>query len=106
MYGIQNNPVPLIKAKGLKSQNFPERKDISESIMKDKPVNNRIIQRFLSVHEMKQKITYTKGHHGWNNLNQISNVKRAIREDSTDKSIKASKECKGMGAKNKRIYLS
>ena len=46
---------------------------------------------------MKQIITHTKGHHGWKNLNQISNIKEAIQEDSKDKSLKASKECKRNG---------
>ena len=75
MYGIQNNPMPQIKEKRLTSQNFPKRKDISGSAMKHKIVNNKIAQRFFSVHELKQNIIHTKGHHGWKNLNQISNVK-------------------------------
>ena len=36
---------------------------------------NGFLKRFFSVCEMKQIITHTKGHHGWKNLNQISNVK-------------------------------
>ena len=59
--------------------------------------NDWIAQRFFSIREMKQIITHTKGYHGWKNLNQTSNVKGAIREDSTDKSLKPSKECKRHG---------
>ena len=57
-------------------------------MMKHKLVNNRIAQRFFSVREIKQNITHTKGHYGWKNLNQISNVKEAIKEDSKGKSLK------------------
>ena len=65
--------------------------------MKHKPVNKRIAQRFFSVRELKQNITHKKGHHGWKNLNQISNAKESIWEDSKDKGMKASKECKRHG---------
>ena len=77
--------MPQIKAKSLKSQNFPKRKYILGSAMKHKSVNKMIAQRFFSVSELKQNFSHTKGHHGWKNLNQISKVKRAIWEDSTDK---------------------
>ena len=56
-----------------------------------------LLKRFFFVCEVKQIITHTKGHHGWKNLNQISNANEEIREDSKDKSLKASKECKRHG---------
>ena len=47
-----------------------------------------LLKRFFSVHELKQIITHTKGNYRWKNLNQISNVKETIKEDSKDKIIK------------------
>ena len=65
-----------------------------------------LLKRFFFVCEVKQIITHTKGHHGWKNLNQLSNTKEAIWEDSEDKSHTHQKNEKGMGMKNKRIHLS
>ena len=65
-----------------------------------------LLKRFFSIRELKQIITHTKGHYGWKNLNQISNIKEAIQEDSKDKSLKHQKNAKGMGVRNKQIHLS
>ena len=42
-------------------------------------------ETFFFVHELKQIITHTKGHHGWKNLNQSLKVKETIKEDLKDK---------------------
>ena len=60
-----------------------------------------LLKMFFSVREMKQVITHTKGHCGCKNLNKISKVKEAIKEDSKDKSFKHQKNVKGMGMRNK-----
>ena len=65
-----------------------------------------LLKIFFSVHELKQVITHTKGHYGWKNLNQISKVKEAIKEDSKDKSFKHQNNEKCMGMRNKRMHLS
>ena len=60
-----------------------------------------LLRRLFSIRELKQVITHTKGQCGWRNLNQISKVKEAIKEDSKDKIIKHQKNAKGMGMRNK-----
>ena len=96
--------MPQIKSKRLKRFKSLRKKHTSKDIL-NKISWIRLLKDSSPSVSSKKNISHTKGHYGWKNLNQISNEESNLGRLKRTKVQKHQKNAKGMGMRNKRIYL-